>query len=313
MSTVSFANEVKISQFKHLKVEVDPETRSVWLYFNTKPRPSITTTLLKELLEFQNIIKQQGSVLTWKGNSIQLDYHVICSKQPVFSFGGDLEYFLSCIERNDSKSLKKYAYDCIRALYPNYTGFDNQLITISLIQGNALGGGLEAALSSNVVIAEKRVDMGLPEVLFNLFPGMGAFNLISQRTNSAFAEKMMLDGRLYSSEELYEKGLVDILSDVGQGVESVYEFIETNSKRKESFKAINRVKRCSNKIDIETLFEVCDIWVETAFSISEKDLRTMSRLVRSQNKFARTSHDSIYEEGEYENKLIKSAQGVNHE
>jgi len=47
------------------------------------------------------------------------------------------------------------------------------LTTISLAQGDALGGGFEAALSCSVIIAERRARFGFPEVMFNLFPGMG--------------------------------------------------------------------------------------------------------------------------------------------
>jgi DSF synthase len=47
------------------------------------------------------------------------------------------------------------------------------VITASLVQGRALGSGFECALASDVIVAETGARMGFPEVLFNLFPGMG--------------------------------------------------------------------------------------------------------------------------------------------
>ena len=44
------------------------------------------------------------------------------------------------------------------------------MTTISLVQGDALGGGFESALSSDIIVAEESAQLGLPEILFNLFP-----------------------------------------------------------------------------------------------------------------------------------------------
>jgi DSF synthase len=56
-------------------------------------------------------------------------------------------------------------------MYRRITNFRSPtMTTISLVQGDALGGGFEAALTSDVIIAEESAQMGLPEILFNLFP-----------------------------------------------------------------------------------------------------------------------------------------------
>ena len=70
--------------------------------------------------------------------------------------------------------------------------------------GDALGGGLELALSCQTVVAESGIGMGFPEVLFDLFPGMGAFTFLSRRVTSRQAERMMLDARVYPVEELLQ-------------------------------------------------------------------------------------------------------------
>ena len=57
------------------------------------------------------------------------------------------------------------------------SSFDLPFTTISLVQGDALGGGFEAALAGDVVIAEKSAQFGFPEVMFNLFPGNGGIQL----------------------------------------------------------------------------------------------------------------------------------------
>jgi len=186
-------------------------------------------------------------------------------------------------------------------MYPNLTGFDSDITTISLVHGNALGGGFEAALSSHILIAERRVEMGLPEVLFNLFPGMGAYNLIAQRVNPAMAEKMMLSGRLYSAEELYSMGIVDSLADDGEGVAAVNSFIRADKKCQNTRNAIRKVRQRINPVDYHALLDICEIWVDAAFKLEDRDLRTMRRLVRSQMRFTGNNDNDllIHEERQY--------------
>ncbi len=86
-----------------------------------------------------------------------------------------------------------------------------------MVHGDALGGGFETVLSCDVVIAERGAKFGLPEVLFNLFPGMGAYSLLCRRLDGARAQKLMLSGRIYTAEELEEMGLVDLVVEPGEG------------------------------------------------------------------------------------------------
>jgi DSF synthase len=135
-----------------------------------------------------------------------------------------------------------------------------------------------------VVIAEKGVKMGLPEVLFNLFPGMGAYSLLSRKVGTSLAEKIILSGKLYTSEELFEMGIIDILAEKGEGEMAVYKYIRAASRYSNSYGAIRKVRDICNKISYDELIEVAKIWVDAAFQLTSKDLRMMQRLVRRQNE-----------------------------
>lgn len=286
MSTIRYSSEVSFQNFKHLEVQIDPEQRAVWLYLNSQPRACFTVKLLEELKKFQSILKHNEGKLSFEGQLIDIEFSIFTSRHPVFSFGGDLELFINCIGNKDREALRDYAKLCIDGLYANHIGRDLNLTTISLIHGNALGGGFECALSGHVLIAEKSAEMGFPEVLFNLFPGMGAFNLLTKRVSPATAEKMMTCGRLYSAEELYSMGIVDHLVEDGEGKAAVDSYIRANKKRIPTMSALQKVHQLVNPVDYQQLLDIADIWVDCAFEIQEKDLRTMSRLVRGQHKFS---------------------------
>lgn len=293
MSNLHYANEVAFQNFKHLEVKVVPEQNAVWLYFDSQPRSCFTLTLLQELDEFQSILKNRNGKLPHEGKLIDIEFNVITSRHPVFSFGGDLEHFIKCIEKRDRENLRNYAKYCINAVYFNNVGRELGLTTISLIHGSALGGGFEAALSSNVLIAERQAELGFPEVLFNLFPGMGAYNLLAQRVNLSMVEKIMLSGRLYSAEELHDIGIIDVLVEQGEGEAAVGSYIRSNRNRLHSLRAIRKIRDCVNPLNYQQLIDIGDIWVETAMNLSEKEIRVMSRLVNSQIKFSNYNSSAI--------------------
>ena len=56
-----------------------------------------------------------------------------------------------------------------------------------------------------------------PENMFGLFPGMGAYSLLSRRIGTGLAEEMILSGRMYTAEEMKDEGLVQIIVEPGEG------------------------------------------------------------------------------------------------
>ena len=188
----------------------------------------------------------------------------------------------SLIQQADRDGLLAYGKKCIDVLYANIVHFNRPITTISLVQGDALGGGFEAALSSDVLIAEKGTQMGFPEILFNLFPGMGAFSILSRKLDPKRAERMILSGNLYSAEELHDMGLVDILADKGDGEMAVYDYIRRENRARNGFRAVREVRDAINPITYDELLQIVEIWVDTALKLEARDLRMMERLVARQ-------------------------------
>jgi len=180
--------------------------------------------------------------------------------------------------------LLKYAVACIDVIFPRTRHYELPLVTISLLQGDALGGGLEGALASDIIIAERNCQLGFPEILFNLFPGMGAYSLIARKVSPKFAEKMILGGKMYSAEELHELGLVDVLAEDGKGVEAVNEYIKKQERRSNGYLAVQKARHRFNPLNYQELIDITTVWVDAALKLNEKDLKVMDRFVRSQEK-----------------------------
>ena len=211
-----------------------------------------------------------------------LKHVVLASDCDAFNLGGDLEYFCDAIRRQDRHALLTYARQCVRGVHAFHAGLDAGAHSIALVQGDALGGGFEAALSCHTIVAEEGVGMGLPEVLFDLFPGMGAYSFLCKRIPAHQAERMMLSGTIHSSEELYKMGLVDVLAPRGQGVQAVEEVIRANRRIPHARAAMHRVRAMSQPVTLEEMMAITEVWVDTAMRLGEKSLRIMERLVRAQ-------------------------------
>ena len=214
---------------------------------------------------------------------------VLASASDVFNLGGDLDLFVRLIRSGDRQGLLDYARACVRGVHAFHSGLGTaNAQTIALVQGDALGGGFEAALSCHTIVAEDGVGMGLPEVLFDLFPGMGAFSFLSQRIGPVRAEQMMLDGNVYDSRELLRMGVVDMVVPRGAGVAAVEDLIRSRQRTSRARRAMRQVRELVAPVTLEELMRVTEIWVDTAMQLEQRSLRTMERLVRAQTRRAGT-------------------------
>jgi DSF synthase len=270
--------------FDELDVEFDPHSGTYWGFMRPRGRPSFTPGLLRDLNEMQNSIKRLAAARRDAGQS-PVRYFVLASHVPgVFNLGGDLNLFGALIGKSDRAGLQNYARACIDVLYTNAIALDLPLVTIALVEGHAQGGGFEAALACDVIVAEKNAKFGLPEILFGLFPGMGAYSLLSRKLDAVRAEKMILSGRVYSAEELHEMGLVTILAEPGTGAEVVRDYVRRRGRRQMAEYSIYQTRRRVLPLTYEELRDVTEMWIDTALGLNENDLRKMQRLIAAQNR-----------------------------
>jgi DSF synthase len=275
--------------YEQLFVRYDTEQKALWYYLAPWSRPCFNFDLLNELRRFQHKIELLNHAAETGHDALPIRFTVLASSVPgVFNLGGDLDLFSKLIRNGDREGLFGYAKACIDVLYPNAVNFDMPMTTITLVQGDALGGGFEAAISSNVVIAEKSAKFGLPEVLFNLVPGMGAYSFLVRRTGPDLAEKIMMSGELLTAQKMHNLGLVDEVVEDGQGEQAVGRYIRRHLKRSNAFEAMSRIRKCINPVTYEELIQITKIWVDAALKLTGRDLRMIERLVQAQNRRAGT-------------------------
>ena len=283
-------NHKSLTQFyDQLVTEFNEETGVMWCYADPSPRPCFTPQLLEDLMKFLHAIRHKTTSDLRLGTSPSIKYLILGSYKPgVFSLGGDLDLFVRSIKDRDRESLHDYMKLSIDVLFGTHTNMDVPLTTIALIRGNALGAGFEGALACDYLVAEKSVQLGFPEVLFNMFPGMGAYSFLSRRISPAQVERMILSGRIYSADELYELGVVDVLANDGEGIDEVNRFVTKHAKSKNTRESLLKIRNRVNPVSYEELIDIGEIWVEAAMSLTSRELKVMERLIKSQDRMAKT-------------------------
>ena len=271
--------------YQQLETHFETDTGVFWAIMNPAPRPSFGARLLLDLRSFINEIIESHGKFYQAGQQHIISYAVLASKIPgVFNLGGDLSLFRSAILNQDRAQLEKYAAMCVDDLFPWNRNFDLPITTISLVQGTALGGGFEAALASSIVIAEESCKMGFPEVLFNLFPGMGAYSFLQRKVGRRTTEELILSGNTYTARQLYDMGIVDVITADGTGNAAVANYVRKHGRGSNGRRAFERVRRDFEAVTKEELIHITRVWVEAAMHLSERDLRMMDRLIRAQER-----------------------------
>lgn len=276
------------TNYSTLRIQEDPGNDTYWCFMHAQQcfndpgyRPCFNQPLMKEMLSYlRGSAAQINLRSTAAGRSIS--HIVVASDAHVFNLGGDLSLFARLIREGDREGLLAYARDCIDGVHILHNNLHPTAHTIALVEGDALGGGFELALSCQTIIAESGVSMGFPEVLFGLFPGMGAYSFLRKRLSARLAEEMMLSGRIYSSDELHSMGVIDVLVSKGGGVRAVEEQVHRNQRTAIARLAVDRIRQIADPVTLQELMRIAEVWVDSALQVGEKSLRTMERLVHAQ-------------------------------
>lgn len=263
-------------RFTQLAGYYEEERRTLWMMLRAQPRPCFNHALIEEIMNLSWLVRQ---------SQFEVDFWVTGSLVPdIYNTGGDLRFFVECIENGRREALRAYARACVDCVHAASRGFDTGAITLSMVEGSALGGGFEAALAHHFLLAQRDARLGFPEIAFNLFPGMGGYSLVARRSGMKLAEELIYKGESHTAEWYEQQGLVDVLFEPGQGYVATRTFIDTLQPKMNGVRAMLRARQRVLQLPRSELMDITEDWVDAAFCLQPKDVAYMQRLVQLQDR-----------------------------
>jgi 3-hydroxyacyl-CoA dehydrogenase / enoyl-CoA hydratase / 3-hydroxybutyryl-CoA epimerase len=190
-------NQIVMGQYKHWQATQD-DNLVVWLTLdrNDKPVNSLNEEVMKEL----------DQLITSLENNDRIKAIIIRSgKDTGFIAGADIEQF-------DKINSAEEATKMIRAGQEIFTRIEKlKPVTIAMIEGFCLGGGLELALSCDYRIAlnNSSTRIGLPEVKLGIHPGWGGCVRLPDLVGAFKAMDLILSGRMLRAKVAKRMGVVN--------------------------------------------------------------------------------------------------------
>ncbi|WP_020145845.1 enoyl-CoA hydratase/isomerase family protein [Terracoccus sp. 273MFTsu3.1] len=150
-----------------------------------------------------------------------------------------------------------------------YTGvLDLPVPAIAAVDGFALGGGFELALSCDLVVAGEGAVVGLPEVSVGVIPGGGGTQLLVRRVGWSRAARAIFTGARLPAREALELGAVDEVVAAGTARDRALELARTIAANSPvGLRNAKRAMRLGSDVGLEAGLEIEDgCWRATAFS-----------------------------------------------
>ncbi len=274
--------------YRYIRLEWSSDLAALRVRTCVKPIQCYSLAAMAELQRvFSDITESKGLVR----------HFVMTSDVPgVFNFGGDLSLFVLLIRARDEESLRMYGRRCVDLVWWMETASQIGVHTTVLVQGDTLGGGLESVISFHKVVFEQSAQAGFPEVLFNLFPGMGGWSFVIRKAGFAIANEMILSGALYTAEQLKRRRLVDMVVPDGSGEAAIEQILNSVHPRLNGTLAALEGRRFASPITHESMLQIVDHWATTALQLTDRDLRLMERLARAQARKAGGQQEGAVDE-----------------
>ncbi len=173
-----------------VRVEVEDGVATIRL--DRPPMNAINDDLTRDLQEAATETAQReevGAVVVWGGEKI-------------FAAGADVKMMLTMSPRE--------AKPMITTLQEVFNLVEEiPKVTIAAINGYALGGGCELAMSTDLRFAAEDSRIGQPEILLGIIPGAGGTQRLPRLIGPARAKDLIYSGRHVKADEAMQIGLVD--------------------------------------------------------------------------------------------------------
>jgi DSF synthase len=276
------AIKLKTNALPQIYIDYEASIKTVWITLAPQPKPVFTYDLVASVHKVQRAIESLwGGPDKYRYSPVRfLAYR---GRGPLYTLGGDLDFYLDCLAKGDRAALKEYARESAACIVWNASSLRGSVITMATIHGKALGGGIDAPRSCNLMVAERQASFCYPEINFNHFP-IAAVSILSRRLGPRDAHKVLDSGATYTAEQFEALGGLDAVTAPGDGENWLRQYaaktLPIHSARLALYSAFHR-----REGDLETeLKPLADMWADRLMSLTPLEISKLQRIVQIQER-----------------------------
>ncbi len=147
---------------------------------------------------------------------------VITGNQKSFAAGADITNMIDCSAEEIRKS----------PFIPAFEGILNiKKPVLAAVSGYCLGGGLELAMSCDLIIASETTSFGQPEINLGIIPGAGGTQRLTRAVGKSLAMEMILNNRTFTAEEALAFGLINAMYPVEDYLDKTLDLAQEIAQR----------------------------------------------------------------------------------
>ena len=185
--------------------------------------------------------------------------------------------------KNDRQTLEEYARISVEGALWNASGLNGTVITLATIHGKAIGGGIDAPRSCNIMVAERGASFVYPEVKFNHFP-ITAAAVLARRIGDRETEKILMTGEEFSAEEFHQKGLLEDIVEVGTGEDWIRDYCRETLPMFTARRALFATLHHRNRHFEEDLRFNAKLWVDCMLRMAPSEISKLQRIAQMQER-----------------------------
>lgn len=137
-----------------------------------------------------------------------------------FSAGADLRELAARRDRMTRPEAVRAVHAFLKRIHRVFDALDStSLTTVAAVHGVVFGGGLELALTCDLIVADRMARFAFPELRLGLIPGFGGLPRLNRDVGNAVVRDLLLTGRSINAERAHAVGLVSQLAAPGRALD----------------------------------------------------------------------------------------------
>ena len=241
------------------------------------------------------VIKQLDEAFASAESDPETKAVIIESTGKAFVAGADIKFFIDCIKENrldDNYAFTAYGQEVFNKID------DSKKLVIAKMDGLALGGGLELALTTDVIVAAPKATMGFTETGIGIYPGLGGTQRTSRFIGKELTKYLIFAARILSAEEASAIGLVDYVFPPDEIDEKIVSMVNEGTLKPAKGKADEALPPDWKKIKDWFVDENIDAWLSGKYVDDADPLKSgTAKAIDSKAPIALEKANGIIDEG----------------